>query len=132
MSSFTERLCQITVVRDWVAEVKKSTLFDQIRYYFYAVKRMEPFFILRRHERIYWIKKQIKKKLPRRILAPKLFFYLVEKYGFFNPLYEKIDKEQYFEVILRWRQKEMKKFFKEHPLPIRHKKIIIYKRKPLR
>ena len=123
----TEALCQITVVREWVAEVKKATLFDQIRYYFFAVKNMEPFFIAKKYDRIYWVKKQINKKLPRRILAPKLFFYLVEKYGFFNPLYEKIDEEQYFEIILKWRQKEMKKFFKEHPLPIRHKKIYKYK-----
>ena len=127
MSSVTETLCQIRVIGQWVSVVKKATLFDQIRYYFYAVKKMEPFFITKRYDRIYWVKKQIKKKLPSRILAPKLFFYLVEKYGFFNPLYEKIDEEQYFEIILKWRQKEMKKFFKEHPLPIRHKKIYKYK-----
>ena len=132
MPTVTERMCQIRVVGDWVEVVKKSTLFDQIRYYYFAAKKIEPFFIAKRHDRIYFIKKQIKKKLPRHILAPKIFFYLVETYGFFNPLHEKIDEEQYFEIIIRWRKTKMKKFFEERPRPTRHKKIIMYKRKPLR
>ena len=132
MSSFTEQLCQFRVLSDWVEVVKKSTLFDQIRYYYYAVTRKEPFFISKRPERICYLKKQIKKKLPKHILKPKLFFYLVETYYFFNPLHERIDEEQYFEIIIRWRKTKMKKFFQERPLPRRHKKVIIYKRKPLR
>ena len=132
MSITTEQLCQCRVFWRWMVIVKKATLFDQIRAYFFAVQKKEPFFIAKRNNRIFFVKRQIKKKLPRHILPSKLFFYLVEKYGFFNPFYEQIDEEKYFEVIKKWRLTEMKNFFKEHPLPVRHEKIVIYKRKPLR
>ena len=123
MSSALENLCQITAVKVWYAFVKKGTLFELICYYYAAVHNREPFFIAKKWDRIYFVKKCIKRKLPRRIMKPRVFFHLVEKYGFFNPFYNEIDTENYYQIILNWKIKEMKNFLKEHPLPRRHKKI---------
>ena len=124
MPSAVEMLCQITAVKVWHAQIKKGTLFELICYYYAAYHNHEPFFIVKKWDRIYYVKKQIKRKNLRKLIKPRLFFHLVEKYGFFNPFHDEIDTENYFQIILHWKKKEMKKFFKEHPfIQRRHKKI---------
>ena len=136
--SFAYHLMSIQSVNEWKAAVNRATLYKKICYYYFAEKRLEPFlnYIPQRYDRIYFVKKQIKKLLPKKIMDPKLFFYLVEKYGFFNPTAidesgSAKDDEQFFEAILRWNQVERKIFLKEHPIR-KHKKIVIYERKPIR
>ena len=124
MPSVVEMLCQITAVKVWYAQIKKGTLFELICYYYAAYHNHEPFFIAKKWDRIYFVKKSIKRKFPRRIMKPRLFFHLVEKYGFFNPFHDEIDTEMYFQIIVQWKEKEMKDFLKERPfIQRRHKKI---------
>ena len=124
MPSVVEMLCQITVVGTWYAQIKKGTLFEIICYYYAAYHKREPFLILAKWDRIYFAKTYIKRKFPRRIMKPRMFFHLVEKYGFFNPFHEEIDTEKYFELIVKWKENEMKQFLKERPfIQRRHKKI---------
>ena len=124
MPSVIEMLCQITAVKVWYAQIKKGTLFELICYYYAAYHNHEPFFIAKKWDRIYFVKNSIKRKFPRRIMKPRLFFHLVEKYGFFNPFHDEIDTEMYFQIIVQWKDKEMKDFLKERPfIQRRHKKI---------
>ena len=124
MPSVVEMLCQITAVQIWYDQIKKGTLFEMICYYYAAYHNREPFLILGKWDRIFFVKTYIKRKFPRRVMKPKLFFHLVEKYGFFNPFHDEIDTEKYFELIVQWKEKEMKDFLKERPfIQRRHKKI---------
>ena len=124
MPSVVEMLRQITAVKVWYAQIKKGTLFELICYYYAAYHNHEPFFIAKKWDRIYFVKNYIKRKFPRRIMKPRLFFHLVEKYGFFNPFHDEIDTEMYFQIIVQWKDKEMKDFLKERPfIQRRHKKI---------
>ena len=138
MSSFYSFIRKINSVKCWKAAVTASNLYRKIQFYYVAVKDMEPVYILKRYDRIYFVKKQIKKLLPKRIIKATLFFHLVENYGFFKPIniergiQTEVQKENYFETLLQWNKFEKKKFLKEHPLPRRHNKIIIYKRKTIR
>ena len=122
--SVVEMLCQITAVSMWYDYVKKGTLFEMICYYYAAYHKREPFLILGRWDRIYFVKKYIKRKLPKRIMKPRLFFHLVEKHDMFNPFVDEVDTEMYFQILLKWKKEEMKDFLKEHPFnQRRHKKI---------
>ena len=124
MPSVVEMLCQITVVTVWYAQVKRGTLFEMICYYYAAYHNREPFLIAKKWDRIYFVKNAIKRKFSRRIMKPRLFFHLVEKYGFFNPFHDEIDTEMYFQILLQWKDNEMKDFLKQHPfIQRRHKKI---------
>ena len=124
MPSVVEMLCQISAVGTWYAQIKKGTLFEIICYYYAAYHKREPFLILAKWDRIYFAKTYITRKFPRRIMKPRMFFHLVEKYGFFNPFHEEIDTEKYFEIIVKWKENEMKQFLKERPfIQRRHKKI---------
>ena len=124
MPSVVEMLCQITAVGTWYAQIKKGTLFEIICYYYAAYHKREPFLILAKWDGIYFAKTYIKRKFPRRVMKPKLFFHLVEKYGFFNPFHDEIDTEKYFELIVQWKEKNMKEFLKERPfIQRRHRKI---------
>ena len=80
------------------------------------------------------MKKIIKKKLPRRIVPSKVWFYAVEKIHMFNPLLF-VDSEECLETLMLWREPEMKKFIQDNPRLLiksyRHKKVFAYK-KPLR
>ena len=124
MPSVVEMLCQITAVKVWYAQIKKGTLFELICYYYAAYHNHEPFFIAKKWDRIYFVKNYIKRKFPRKLMKPRLFFHLVEKHRFFNPFYDEIDTEKYFQIMLQWKEKEMEDFLKEHPFTQRrHKKI---------
>ena len=136
MASFLPQLLSLCTVGHWKAAVSKATLYHKICFYYYAQANKEPFYISQRYERIYFVKKEIKRLLPKRIIKANLFFYLVEKHGFFNPFEvdEKNrmkDDEQYLEAIMRWNKSEREQFLKENPIR-RHKKIYIYERKPIR
>ena len=85
-----------------------------------------------RCERLCLLKRLIKQKLPKRILPWKVWFYGVEKI-FFNPFHFK--DEKYFETMILWKEREMKKFIEDNPILLakgyRHEKIPEYRR-PIR
>ena len=87
-----------------------------------------------RGKQLDFLKKLIKKKLPKRIVPSKVWFYGVEKCSIFNPLVFD-DEEKYFETLILWREREMKKFIEQNPRILikqhRHKKVPSYKR-PIR
>ena len=124
MPSVVEMLCQIKVLGTWLSQVNNGTLIQVICFYYAAYHKLEPFLIPRKWDRIYKAKTIIKRKFPKKIMKPRLFFHLVEKYKMFNPFQEEIDNEKYFEIICRWRDNEMKEFLKENPfIQRRHKKV---------
>ena len=88
----------------------------------------------RRAERLCFLKQLIKKKLPRRILPWKVWFFAVEQKEIFNP-FEFSDDEKYLETLIIWKEREMKKFTEDNPRLLvkgyRHEKICGYKR-PIR
>ena len=82
MSSTTEQLCQCRVFWRWMVIVKKATLFDQIRAYFFAVQKKEPFFIAKRNDRIFFVKRQIKKNYLVIYCRQNFFFTLLKNMDF--------------------------------------------------
>ena len=124
MPSVVEMLCQIKVLGTWLSKVNNGTLFQIISFYYAAYHNLEPFLIPRKWDRIYKAKTIIKRKLPRKIMKPRLFFHLLEKYKMFNPFAEGVDTEKYFEIIVRWRHNQMDEFLKKNPyIQRRHKKV---------
>ena len=61
-----------------------------------------------------FLKKLIKKKLPKRIIPSKAWFFGVERERIFNPM-EFDDVEKYFETLMIWKEREMKTFVERHP-----------------
>ena len=121
--------CHTTALRRWTKSVAKSTLYDLMRYFYAAVRNLEQIYIPVKYDRIFLLKKLIKKKQPKHILSSRLYFYCVEKYGMFYPFYKEIDTERYFELMKTWRKDgNMKKILNENPgYRRRHKKIYKYK-----
>ena len=62
-----------------------------------------------------------------------MWFYGVEKEGIFNSFH--FNDEKYFETMILWKEREMKKFIEDHPILLvkgyRHEKIPEYRR-PIR
>ena len=123
------------LLKVWKKQVRTSTLGRIMRQFWKIYHRTEQLLVLgHREERLFFFKRIIKKKLPKRIIPSKVWFYGVEKDGIFNP-FNFVDNEKYLETLLIWREREMKKYIEENPrLSIkgyRHKKVPGYKR-PIR
>ena len=88
----------------------------------------------RRAERLCFLKQLIKKKLPKRIIPFKVWFFTVEQKEICNP-FELVDDEKYLETLIIWKKREMKKFINDNPRLLikgyRHEKICEYRR-PIR
>ena len=121
------------MLKIWKKQVRSSTLDRAMREYWKAFFRIESIGC-HRGEQLVFLKKLIKKKLPRRIVPSKVWFYDVEKVNMFNPLLFR-DSEKYLETLMLWREREMKKFIQDNPRLLikgyKHKKVPGYK-KPLR
>ena len=124
-------MCQL--LRIWKKQVRTSTLPRIMREYWKVYHKMEQI----GHqggEQLVFLKKLIKKKLPKRIVPSKVWFYAVEKIHMFNPL-QFVDSEKYLETLMLWREREMKKFIEQNSRILikqhRHKKVPSYKR-PIR
>ena len=83
MASFLPQLLSLCTVGHWKAAVSKATLYHKICFYYYAQANKEPFYISQRYERIYFVKKEIKRLLPKRIIKANLFFLSCGKTWFF-------------------------------------------------
>ena len=116
----------------WKKQVFKSPLVRVMRIYWSVFYREEQRRIGYRYERLYFIKKIIKKRLPKWIVPYKVWFFAVETYGMLNP-FRFTDDEHYVESLRLWKESEMKAFIDENPRlrPHRHEKICKY-RKTLR
>ena len=112
----------------WKKQVLKSPLVRVMRIYYSVFYRTEQRRIGYRYERLYFLKKIIKKRLPRWILPYKVWFFAVDEYGMMNP-FQFTDDEHYIESLKLWKEREMKKFIDENPRlrPKRHEKICKYK-----
>ena len=121
------------MLKIWKKQVLTSTLPRAMREYWKVFHRLESIGC-HRGEQLVFLKKLIKKKLPRQILPSKVWFYAVEKITMFNPLLFH-DSKKYLETLMLWRVREMKKFIQDNPRLLikgyRHKKVAAYK-KPLR
>ena len=116
----------------WKKQVLKSPLVRVTRIYWSVFYREEQRRIGYRYERLYFIKKIIKKRLPKWIIPYKVWFFAVETYAMLNPFLF-TDDEYYVESLRLWKEREMKAFIDENPRlrPHRHEKICKY-RKTLR
>ena len=105
-----------------------------MRIYWKVFFNEEERFIGRRWERLVFLQQIIKKKLPRKILSSKVWFFGVEKKEIFNP-FEFIDDEKYLETLRIWKERKLLDFIEKNPsLSIRgyrHEKNFSYKR-PIR
>ena len=118
----------------WKKQVRLAGLNRLLRLYWKVFFNLERRHFGHRCERLCLLKKLIKRKLPRRIIPSKVWFYAAEKKKIFNPfLFE--DDEKYIETLMIWKKREMKKFIEKHPILLvkgyRHEKVCEYKR-PLR
>ena len=123
-----------SLLKAWKKQVRSSTLSRLLWVYWKVFFNEERRHLSHRCERLCLLKRLIKKKLPTRILPSKVWCYGVEKKGIFNPfLFE--DDEKYFETLILWKEREIKKFIEEHPSLLakgyRHEKIPEYRR-PIR
>ena len=123
-----------TFLKLWKKQVRSVGINRLLRLYWKVFFKLERRQFGHRGERLCLLKKLIKRKLPRRILPSKIWFYAVEKKKIFNPfLFE--DDEKYIETLMLWKKREMKNFIAKHPILLvkgyRHEKVCEYKR-PLR
>ena len=122
-----------SLLRAWKKQVRSSSLGRLLRLYWKVFFNEERRHFGHRCERLFLLKRLIKKRLPKRILPSKVWFYGVEKEGIFDPFH--FEDEKYFETMIIWKEREMKKFIEDHPSLLakgyRHKKIPGYKR-PIR
>ena len=112
----------------WKKQVLKSPLFRVMRIFWLVFFGEEQRRIGYRYERLYFLKKIIKNRLPKWIVPYKVWLFAVERHGMFNP-FSFTDDEWYIESLRTWREREMKKFIDENPAlrPKRHEKICKYK-----
>ena len=123
-----------SLLKAWKKQVRLSSLGCLLRLYWKVFYNEERRHFGHRCERLCLLKRLIKRKLPKRVIPSKVWFYAVEKKGIFNPfLFE--DDEKYIETLMLWKKREMKKFIEKHPILLvkgyRHEKVCEYKR-PLR
>ena len=116
-------MCRL--LRLWKKQIRTSTLLRMMKQFWKIYHRMEQIGH-HRGEQLVFLKKLIKKKLPKRIVPSKVWFFAVEEIHMFNPLLF-IDGEKYLETLILWREREMKKFIEQYPRILikqhRHKKV---------
>ena len=105
--------CKCAVI-SWKKQVFKSPLARVLRFFYAAATSMEPVDIGWKSERIFFLKKLIKKRLPKRVIPYKIWFFCVENHGMFNP-FPVTDDEEYIELLMRWTKNHMKDFILENP-----------------
>ena len=101
------------MIENWKNETNKLTLFENLRLYykiFYEERRIDDY----RWEKLDFLKKIIKKKLPTFIISSDIWFYGVEKYGMFNTSYFQEEDEFYFESLIRWRENNVDHFIRRN------------------
>ena len=118
----------------WRTEIKEADLFKVMKAY-WRVFHNTPGVNLYRDEQLFLLKRNTKKRLPKRIMPSKVWIFgVVKKKIRFNPrAYE--ESERFFEQLLIWKDQKLENFLRKYPelthIPKRHKKIPEYKR-PLR
>ena len=90
----------------WKKQALKSPLVRVMRIHWSVFFREEQRRIGYRYERLYFLKKIIKKRLPKWIVPYKVWFFAVERQGMFNPFLF-TDDEWYIESLRTWREREM-------------------------
>ena len=83
-----------------------------------------------RDEQLVLLKNIIKKRLPKRVLPSKVWFFAVTlQKVYLNPLVF-TDTERFFESLQFWKDRKLKRFLEMHPglsrKQIRHKKVPAY------
>ena len=116
------------VVNAWKKQVYKSPFVRVMRFFYADSMAIEPVNIGFRTERIYFLKKLIKKRLPRWVIPFKIWVFAVEEHGMLNP-FSFTDDEEYIETLIIWTKNDMKDFILENPRlkQKRHEKIYKYK-----
>ena len=101
------------MIENWKNETNKLTLFENLRLYykiFNEQRQIDDY----RWEKLDFLKKNIKKKLPTFIISSDIWFYGVEKYGMFNASYFQEEDEFYFESLIRWRENNADDFLRRN------------------
>ena len=101
------------MIENWKNETNKLTLFENLRLYykiFNEQRQIDDY----RWEKLDFLKKNIKKKLPTFIISSDIWFYGVEKYGMFNTSYFQEEDEFYFESLIRWRENNADDFLRRN------------------
>ena len=125
-----------SLLKVWKKQVRTSTLGRMMRQYWKVFYNEERRHFGHRAERLCFLKRLIKRKLPKRIIPSKVWFYGygIEKHEIFNP-FNFIDDEKYLEILIVWKERKMKKYIDENPRLLikgyRHEKISGNK-KPIR
>ena len=101
------------MIENWKNETNKLTLFENLRLY-YKIFKEERQIDDYRWEKLDFLKKIIKKKLPTFIILSDIWFYGVEKYGMFNTSYFQEEDEFYFESLIRWRENNADDFIRRN------------------
>ena len=87
-----------SLLKVWKKQVKSSSLVRILQIYWKVFFNEERRTIGRGAERLCFLKQLIKKKLPKRIIPFKVWFYGVEQKEIFNP-FEFVDDEKYLETF---------------------------------
>ena len=92
-----------SLLKAWKKQVRSSTLGRLLRLYWKVFFNLERRHFGHRCDRLCLLKRLIKKRLPKRILPWKVWFYGVEKKEIFNPFH--FEDEKYFETMILWRER---------------------------
>ena len=123
---------KMSLLQAWKKQVIQSPVVRVMRIYWKVFFNEEHYTIGYRWERLVFLKKNLKKKLPRKHFPLKIWVWCVQKKEMFNP-FAFVDDEKYLETLRLWKERKMKKFLSRHYIPkgYRHEKIYTYKR-PIR
>ena len=93
----------MSLLKIWKKQVKSSPIVRVMRIYWQVFYNEEQRSFGRRWERLCFLENIIKKRLPRKIVPSKVWFFAVKKKGIFNP-FEFINDEMYLETLRLWRE----------------------------
>ena len=89
----------MSLLKVWKKQVRTSTLGRILRIYWKVFFNEERRSLGHRAKRLCFLKQLIKKRLPRRILPSKKWFFAVERKEIFDP-FEFNDDEKYLETLI--------------------------------
>ena len=122
----------MSLLQAWKKRVVQSPVVRVMRIYWKVFYNEEHITMGYRWERIVFLEKILKKKLPKKQFPLKIWIWCVQKKGMFDP-FSFIDDEKYLETLRLWKERKMKDFLENNYIPkgYRHKKVCSYK-KPIR
>ena len=94
----------MSLLQAWKKQVVQSPVVRVMRIYWKVFYNDEHITIGYRWERIVFLEKVLKKKLPKKQFPLKIWIWCVQKKGMFDP-FSFVDNEKYLETLRLWKKR---------------------------